>query len=72
MNDLKDKIANRQIPADHQACADSQYLQFSQNYLDHIEQLNVEVSKGLQATLRSSQSLTDVSDNEDNNKQQCM
>ena len=59
MNDLKDKIANRRIPADQQACADSQYLQLSQNYLDHIEQLNAEVAKGLQANLRSSQTLTD-------------
>jgi hypothetical protein len=58
MNDLKDKIANRRIPVDQQARADSQYLQLSQNYLDHIEQLNVEVSKGLQATLRSSQNRT--------------
>jgi hypothetical protein len=37
MNDLKDKIANRRIPADQQAHADSQYLELSQNYLDqHI------------------------------------
>jgi hypothetical protein len=56
MNDLKDKIVNHRIPAEHRARADSQYCQLSQNYLDHIEQLNAEVANELQA--RTSQSPT--------------
>jgi hypothetical protein len=55
MNDLDDKIANNRIPSVQQARANSQYSQLSENYLNHIEQLNAEVAKGLQAS-RSSQS----------------
>lgn len=55
MNDLEEKIANKRIPAEHQARAASQYCQLSQNYLDHIAQLNAEV----QANLRSSQANSD-------------
>jgi hypothetical protein len=51
MNDLEDKIANKRFPAEHQGRAESQYCQLSKNYLDHIEQLNVEVAKGLQDNL---------------------
>jgi hypothetical protein len=55
MNDLEEKIANKRIPAEHQARAANQYCQLSQNYLDHIEQLNAEVAKGLQGHLQNSQ-----------------